>query len=80
MKLVTTFHSASSVIGSLKCRLTAESELEYLVVAKPNRIEVFALTPDGLRPECELEIWGRILALRSVPTTPVRCLQILRRI
>ncbi|KAK7682424.1 hypothetical protein QCA50_014629 [Cerrena zonata] len=77
MKLVTTFHSTSSVVGSLKCRLTPDSELEYLVIARPNRIEVSALTPDGLRPECELEIWGRVLALRSIPSPDAAKLLIL---
>ena len=71
MKLVTTFHPTSSVIGSLRCRLVPDSETEYLVIAKPDRVEVFSTNANGLQPECELEIMGRILALKGVPM-PVR--------
>ncbi|CAL1713378.1 unnamed protein product [Somion occarium] len=67
MKIVTTFHPTSSVVASVKCCLTSDNDLEHLVVAKPNSVEVFTLTLDGLRKECELEIWGRVLALRTIP-------------
>lgn len=67
MKLVTTFHPPSSVSGSLKCTLTSDSEFGHLVVAKINRVEVSSITREGLRPECEFEIWGRILAIRAIP-------------
>ncbi|TCD64528.1 hypothetical protein EIP91_003995 [Steccherinum ochraceum] len=67
MKLVTTFHPPSSVADSVKCVLSPDSEFGHLVVAKTNRIEVFSLTRDGLRQECDVEIWGRVLAVRAIP-------------
>ncbi|KAL6302826.1 mono-functional DNA-alkylating methyl methanesulfonate N-term-domain-containing protein [Sparassis latifolia] len=67
MRVVATFHQPSSVVQSLKCRLTPDDSVEHLVVAKVNRLEVFSLQPEGIRRECVLEIWGRVVALRSVP-------------
>ncbi|KAH8104484.1 mono-functional DNA-alkylating methyl methanesulfonate N-term-domain-containing protein [Cristinia sonorae] len=67
MKLVTTFHHPSSVTSSLKCNLAQDSEFGHLVVAKTNRVEVFSLTREGLKQECEVEIWGRVLAIRAIP-------------
>ena len=67
MKVVTTLHQPSAVLSSLKCNLSTKSELGHLVVAKTNRIEVSSLQVEGLRPECSLEIWGRVLSIRSVP-------------
>ena len=66
MKIVTTFHQPSSVISSLKCQLSSRG-LEHLVVAKLHRIDVYALQPDGLEHRCGLEIWGKVLSIRSVP-------------
>ncbi|OSX59780.1 hypothetical protein POSPLADRAFT_1048255 [Postia placenta MAD-698-R-SB12] len=65
MRVVTTFHPPSSVVRSLKCSLAEEQE--HLVVAKANRLEVFSLRPEGLRRECSLEIWGRIVSLAAIP-------------
>ena len=65
MKVVSDFHPPSSVSCSVKCTLT--DGLEHLVVAKTNRVEVYSLRPEGLHSECELEIWGRIIALRNIP-------------
>lgn len=67
MKAVTTFHKPSSVSSSVKCRLIHGSDLEFLVVAKLDRLEVFSLQPEGLVLECELEILGRLLAVKAVP-------------
>jgi DNA damage-binding protein 1 len=66
MKLVATFHNPSSVVDSLKCRLTEQSD-ESLVVAKADRVDVFALKPEGLQHKCSLGIWGRITLMRAVP-------------
>jgi DNA damage-binding protein 1 len=66
MKIVTTFHQPSSVLSSLKCRL-ASRDLEHLVVAKLNRVDVFSLQPEGLKHECGLDIWGKILTVKAVP-------------
>ncbi|KZT11975.1 uncharacterized protein LAESUDRAFT_746751 [Laetiporus sulphureus 93-53] len=65
MRVVATFHQPSSVSHSVKCNLTPDQE--HLVVAKSNRLEVFSLQPEGLRRECGLDIWGRVVALRAVP-------------
>lgn len=67
MKVVTTFHQPSSVTSSLKCCLSAQNELGHLVVAKSNRIEVSAITAEGLGDECSLEMWGRVLSMKAVP-------------
>ena len=67
MKVVSTLHQPSAVLNSLKCNLSTKSELGHLVVAKPNRIEVSSLQAEGLRTECSLDIWGRVLSVRSVP-------------
>lgn len=67
MKVVTTFHQPSSVTASLKCCLSADADLGHLVVAKSNRIEVSAITTEGLKYECSLEIWGRVLSMKAVP-------------
>jgi len=66
MKVVTTFSPSSSVLSSIKCRLVANSELEFLAVGKLDRLDVYSLQPEGLKLECGLQIWGRILALKAV--------------
>ncbi|KAI0917003.1 hypothetical protein AcV5_007593 [Taiwanofungus camphoratus] len=66
MRVVATFHPSSSVVSSVKCNLTANRNLEHLVVAKVNRLEVFSLQAEGLRQECGVDIWGRIIALRAI--------------
>lgn len=67
MKAVATFHKPSSVSSSAKCRLLPGSDLEFLVVVKLDRLEVFSLQPQGLKLECELEIWGRLLSVMAIP-------------
>ncbi|KAG2145900.1 CPSF A subunit region-domain-containing protein [Suillus clintonianus] len=67
MKVVTTFHPASSVVDSLKFRLKDEQPSEFLVVAKPNRLDIYALLPEGLRHQQGIDIWGRIRIIRAVP-------------
>lgn len=67
MKIISTFHQPSSVVASLKCSLAADPiELGHLVVAKTSRVEVSSIQPEGLRHECSLEIWGRVVAMRAV--------------
>ncbi|EPQ54734.1 hypothetical protein GLOTRDRAFT_116530 [Gloeophyllum trabeum ATCC 11539] len=65
MRVVTTFHSPSSVVASVKCRLSPDGE--HLVVAKPDRVEVHALGEDALKYECSLEIWGRVVSVKELP-------------
>lgn len=67
MKVVSTFHSASSVVDSLKFRLADEQASEYLVVARLNRLDIYSLLPEGLRRDQGLDIWGRVRAIRAVP-------------
>jgi DNA damage-binding protein 1 len=67
MKVVSTLHQPSAVLSSLSCKLSADSEFGHLLVARTNRIEVSSIHPEGLKLECSLEIWGRILAIRAVP-------------
>lgn len=66
MKVLTTFYPPSSVTASAECRLDPNSEYGHLAIAKTNRIYIYSLAPEGLRPECDLEVWGRILALRPI--------------
>ncbi|TFK20000.1 hypothetical protein FA15DRAFT_673909 [Coprinopsis marcescibilis] len=66
VKLVTTFHPSSSVVSSVKCRL-ASRDLEHLVVAKLDRIDVYSLRPHGLQHECGVDVWGRVLCVKALP-------------
>ncbi|KAF8895272.1 CPSF A subunit region-domain-containing protein [Infundibulicybe gibba] len=66
MKIVSTFHQPSSVLSSVKCRLSTR-DLEHLVVAKTNRIDIYSLQPHGLQHEHTQEIWGKILCVKAVP-------------
>lgn len=66
MRVAATYHQPSSVSHSIKCSLDPNSELEHLVIAKSNRIEVLAITPQGLKLLCTQEIWGRISSLHSI--------------
>lgn len=66
MKVVTTFHKPSSVLSSVKCRLVSGSDLEFLVVAKLDRLDVYSLQLEGIKLETTLEIWGRIIAIKAV--------------
>ncbi|RPD77741.1 hypothetical protein L226DRAFT_544225 [Lentinus tigrinus ALCF2SS1-7] len=65
MRVVSTFHPSSSVSRSLKCRLTPDAE--HLVVAKTDKLEVHSLQPDGLRRECVVDMWGRVVGLQAIP-------------
>ncbi|KAJ7163276.1 mono-functional DNA-alkylating methyl methanesulfonate N-term-domain-containing protein [Mycena filopes] len=67
MKIVSTFHRPSSVLCSLKCQLTSTG-FEHLVVAKLDGIEVYSVQPGGLKHQCRWNVWGNILAVKSVPT------------
>ncbi|KAG2010117.1 pre-mRNA-splicing factor rse1, variant 2 [Coprinopsis cinerea AmutBmut pab1-1] len=66
MKIVTTFHPSSSVVSSVKCRL-ASRDLEHLVIAKLDRIDVYSLQPSGLQHECGIDVWGRVLCVKVLP-------------
>ncbi|KAH0586144.1 hypothetical protein H2248_007410 [Termitomyces sp. 'cryptogamus'] len=66
MKIVTTFHQPSSVQASVKCQLSSR-DLEHLVVAKSNRLDVYSLQSHGLEHQCGLELRGIVASLKSVP-------------
>ncbi|KXN88147.1 DNA damage-binding protein 1a [Leucoagaricus sp. SymC.cos] len=66
MKIVTTFHQPSSTLTSLKCRLSTR-DVEHLVVAKLNRIEVYSLQPSGVKLECSREIYGKVASVKAIP-------------
>lgn len=67
MKVVATYHPSTSVLDSAKCTL-AEDGSECLLVAKLNRVDVYAIRPDGLHHQTGIEIWGRVKAVRPVKT------------
>ncbi|KIJ59461.1 hypothetical protein HYDPIDRAFT_177805 [Hydnomerulius pinastri MD-312] len=67
MKVIATFHPTSSVQDSVKCTLANEAGSEFLVVAKLNRVDFYAIQPEGLRHEQGIEIWGRIRTIKVVP-------------
>ncbi|KAJ3503729.1 hypothetical protein NLJ89_g8306 [Agrocybe chaxingu] len=66
MKVVSTFHPSSSVLSSVKCRL-AERNLEHLVVARLNSLDVYSLRPHGLQHECGVDVWGKICSVKTLP-------------
>ena len=65
MRVVSTFSPSSSILHSVKCRLDG-SGVEYLVISKPSKLEVFALQPEGVELQCELQIWGMVSSLKAV--------------
>jgi DNA damage-binding protein 1 len=67
MKVVTTFSPTSSVLSSVRCKLIANLDLEFLVVGKLDRLDVYSLQPEGLKLECGLGIWGRIVTIKALP-------------
>ncbi|KII87876.1 hypothetical protein PLICRDRAFT_42399 [Plicaturopsis crispa FD-325 SS-3] len=67
MKVVATFHTPSSVLASTKCCLSEDPDLEFLVVAKLDRIEVYSLQLDGHKMECKVDIWGRVVTVKPLP-------------
>jgi hypothetical protein len=83
MRVVTTFHPPSAVLCSLKCKLSiAEADVEHLVVAKVDRIDVYACRPGGLHHECGREFLGRILAVKAIPlkvSQPARSVSLCNR-
>ncbi|TFK70374.1 hypothetical protein BDN72DRAFT_542903 [Pluteus cervinus] len=66
MKIVTTFHQPSSVLDSVKCSLSTH-DLDHLVVAKLNRVDVYSLQPHGTQYECGLDIWGKVVCVKAIP-------------
>jgi DNA damage-binding protein 1 len=67
MKVVATFNPSSSVLSSIRCKLIANSDLEFLVVGKLDRLDVYSLQPEGLKLECGLAIWGRVVTIKALP-------------
>ncbi|KAI0308473.1 hypothetical protein OF83DRAFT_1180779 [Amylostereum chailletii] len=67
MKVITTFHTSSSVVASVAGHLTNDSSLRHLIVGYSDRLVVYSAQPDGLRQECVTEIWGRLMSLKILP-------------
>ncbi|KAJ3744599.1 CPSF A subunit region-domain-containing protein [Lentinula detonsa] len=74
-RILTTFHSSSSVISSVKCSLSSasssstdvEDQYQHLVIAKLNSIQVYSIRETGLELECSVEIRGKVRAIKRVP-------------
>jgi len=66
MKVISTFHPSSSVLSSIKCRLTSRG-LEHLVIAKLSRIDVYSVQPRELQHECGLDVSGKICSIKPLP-------------
>ena len=66
MKIISTFHPTSSVLSSVKCRLSSR-DLEHLIVAKLNRIDAYTVRPHGLQHECGLDVWGKVCSVKHLP-------------
>ncbi|KAJ7644328.1 CPSF A subunit region-domain-containing protein [Roridomyces roridus] len=67
MKVISTFHQPSSVLSSVKCNLDS-SDVQHLVVAKINSLDVYSINPEGLKQICSWAVWGNILSVKAVPT------------
>lgn len=65
MKVVSTFHAPSSVICSLRTRLTVGQE--HLVVGKADLVEVYAIEDTGLKLIHKHQVWGSVVSIRAVP-------------
>ncbi|THV04459.1 hypothetical protein K435DRAFT_649225 [Dendrothele bispora CBS 962.96] len=65
-RITATFHPSSSVLSSVKCQLLS-ADLEHLVVAKLNSLEIYSIQPDKLRHECSLEIRGKVRSVKAIP-------------
>ena len=73
MKVVSTFHHPSAVSCSAKCKFVPDNR-DYLVVGKPNRLELYSLQPRGLHLESTLDVWGHVVTIRPVvfSVSPIR--------
>lgn len=65
MHVISTYLPPTAVTHAITAKLTAGSA-RYLVIAKINRVEVFSLEREGLKPLATYELWGRIVALEEV--------------
>lgn len=65
MRVVSTFFPSSSILHSIKCNLNSE-DVDHLVVAKPNKLEVYGLEENGVKLRCTREIWGSISSLNAI--------------
>ena len=66
MKIISTFHPSSSVLSSIKCRLTSR-DLEHLVIAKLSRIDVYSVQRQVLQHECGMDVLGKICSIKALP-------------
>ncbi|KAI8780683.1 DNA damage-binding protein 1 [Biomphalaria glabrata] len=59
---VVTAHKPTSVTNGVTGNLTSPTDLN-LIIAKNTRVEIYVVTPEGLRPIKEIMIYGRIAVL-----------------
>lgn len=59
---VVTAHKPTAVNGCVTGNFTSPRDLN-LIIAKNNRMEIYVVTPEGLRPVKEVAIYGRIAVL-----------------
>ncbi|CAO3646398.1 unnamed protein product [Cunninghamella blakesleeana] len=62
-KYVVTAQKATATHFSVKGSFTSSHDIN-LILGKGNRIEIYTLTPDGLKPTLEFSIFGTIVALQ----------------
>ena len=65
MHVISTYLQPTAVTHATTARLTGGS-VQYLVIAKINRVEVFSLEPEGLKQVAAYELWGRVVALDEI--------------
>ncbi|KZT56361.1 hypothetical protein CALCODRAFT_497530 [Calocera cornea HHB12733] len=65
MRYVVTHHQPTAAVDSIRGEFTASGTVS-LAVAKVNRVELYNLTPEGLKRICDLEIWGQITNIAEI--------------
>ncbi|EJU03243.1 hypothetical protein DACRYDRAFT_115454 [Dacryopinax primogenitus] len=65
MRYVVTHHQPTAAVDSIRGDFTGSGSVQ-LVVAKVNRVELYNLSPEGLKRVCDLEIWGTITNIAEV--------------
>jgi DNA damage-binding protein 1 len=64
-RVVATFHPSDAVVSSLKWSF---QDQPFLLVARTNSLHLFAIHPDGLRPQAKpVPVWGRLLGVWAIP-------------
>lgn len=56
----------TAILSSLKVENFTSPGTTSLVVAKPDRIEVWDVTKSGLESRADLEVWGSVVTIEKV--------------